>query len=280
MGLARFELASRSPEPRRMDQATPQSRAGGGAHRAALFEPDRTEGRPFHDLPRSVCIRPPLIPDRALAVRCRTAGATPGRRPARSIAPLVDPRPAGGPDHVPSVPVGPAPMRQAGLPDPRKVRCVRQDLADPPGSTGVRRLLASGAVRGPFRMAEGVARPAGDPDAWRHVAPRHPRGVGGSHRGGGRRVPHDARTRARSGSTSTTRRGPTASSMTSRPWPWPATASRWRRRSGARRGAASRCRTTFPRTVPVRRSKRSGSTSGASTPGLTACRATPTPMPG
>jgi hypothetical protein len=26
MGLARFELASRSPEPRRMDQATPQTR--------------------------------------------------------------------------------------------------------------------------------------------------------------------------------------------------------------------------------------------------------------
>jgi hypothetical protein len=30
MGLARFELASRSPEPRRMDQATPQSQAGAG----------------------------------------------------------------------------------------------------------------------------------------------------------------------------------------------------------------------------------------------------------
>jgi hypothetical protein len=63
MGLARFELASRSPEPRRMDQATPQTRGPMGTeHSDRLFESAAAEPETFAPKTQGwLAVSPPLL---------------------------------------------------------------------------------------------------------------------------------------------------------------------------------------------------------------------------
>src|SRR5580658_958372 len=96
--------------------------------------------------------------------------AAPGRR-VHGFALLEHPRSPRGPDDVRSVPVRPAALRQAGLPDPRQVPRVRANAA-PRGRPRPIGELPAGSVRGPVWVPQGLLRTPAEPGAWFDGTPR------------------------------------------------------------------------------------------------------------